>query len=481
MRLPLALVLLSGAASADYMDHFAIREDVGPHKAPSLGEVKILVMPVEVKGHPPLDLAALERFFSPDDPDGFVHYYETASLGRYRPRVTVGPKITFDTCPLPAATFPDCSVARGDINAFGAGIDMIREVVKQTRDQGFDFSTIDVTGRRGGPDGWVDGVMLLTNVPFGGIAFPIGYFNHDDNLDGGTGGPLIVNGVKVGHVAIAGDGNPYVLVHEFGHLLGLTDLYDESGTYAGLHLSVMGTWGYDANIVLPDAETRFRLRWANWHQVQGEQRVRIPPVETSGQVYRLGTGDEYFLVENRGPGEFDKSLHTRGLAVFHVDRTVGIDGREGAFVQRLLNCVNCDPWHPYIGLLQADGQFDIEKHQPFDEYGDLFRAGSALKVDPSGQAPSKDHLVLSSNYWSGAASGLKIGNIVVRSDGSIDATLTAPATGQCDDRLCADGDGCAPVDCGVSNAGCTAAPGGLLAALAAVLVAAGRRTRGSGG
>jgi hypothetical protein len=42
-----------------------------------------------------------------------------------------------------------------------------------------------------------DGVMLLTNVPFGGIAFPFGYYNRDDNLAGGLGGPLIVDGVKI--------------------------------------------------------------------------------------------------------------------------------------------------------------------------------------------------------------------------------------------------------------------------------------------
>ncbi len=326
-------------------------------------------------------------------------------------------------------------------------------------------------------DGWVDGVMLLTNVPFGGIAFPFGFFNRDDNLDGGVGGPLLVDGVKVTHVAIAGDSNPFVLVHEFGHLLGLTDLYDESGTYAGLQLSYMGAWGYDERIVLPDAETRLRLRWAAWHQVQGRQAVVIHPAETSGDVYRLGIGDEYFLLENRGPGVFDRSLSDRGLAIFHVDRTVKLSPDEGTFVNRLLDCVNCDPWHPYIRLLQADGLFHLENNGKFNATTDLFGDGSALAGDPSGQGVSRTHQINSTNRYSGSATGLSVSGVRVLANGDIEATLEAPATDQCGDQLCASGEGCQPVDCGApagpapTGHGCGAVPLELPGLAVAVLLA----------
>jgi M6 family metalloprotease-like protein len=458
----LALVCVAAVARADYMDHFVIREDVGIHKAPSQGDARLIVIPIEVAGFPPLDVAKLETFFSPDDPNGFVRYYETSSLGRYRPRVVVAPRVSYASCPLPADKFPTCSVARGDINAFTAGMDMMREVVRKTDEAGFDFSVHDVNGRRGVADGWLDGVMLLTNVPFGGIAFPFAYFNRGDNLAGGSGGPLIVDGVKVGHLAIAGDGDQFVMVHEFGHLLGLTDLYDESGKYDGLNLSWMGTWGYDAKIPLPDAETRFRLRWGTWNQVQGRQRVKIRPAETTGDLYRLGTGDEYFLVENRGPGgAFDRSLPARGLAVFHVDRTVKLGGAEGQFVNRILDCVNCDPWHPYIRLVQADGLFEVEKGKRFGA-GDLFTDGSFLRPDERGVPVSAMNPVNSTNFYSGAVSGLLLDDVRVLDDGSIEVTLDAPTSGQCDDRLCAEGEGCAPVTCGApveKPTGCSTAGG----------------------
>jgi hypothetical protein len=243
----------------------------------------------------------------------------------------------------------------------------------------------------------------------------------------------------------------------------------------------MGTWGYDPNIPLPDAETRFRLRWANWHQVQGRQRVTIHPAETTGEVYRLGTGDEYFLVENRGPGDaFDRSLPERGLAVFHVDRTVKLGGQEGQFVERILDCVNCDPWHPYIRLLQADGQFEIEYAGRFGR-GDLFGPGSFLRPDSRAIAVSELNPVNSSNFYSGAVSGLLLDDVRVLADGSIEVTLGAPETGQCDEKLCAEGDGCAPVTCGEPERkpGCSVGDG-LLPVLGLLLLEQGFRRRKQG-
>src|SRR4051794_32033700 len=90
-----AVVLFAPQARADYMDHFVIREDVGIHKAPYLGSTEVLLMPVEVAGHPPIDLDKLYAFFSPDTPDGFVKFMETASLGRYHPHVTIGPVVRY--------------------------------------------------------------------------------------------------------------------------------------------------------------------------------------------------------------------------------------------------------------------------------------------------------------------------------------------------------------------------------------------------
>lgn len=478
---PALLVLLTAAgARADYMDHFVVREDVGVHKAPYLGNVELVLMPVEIEGYPPIDLGRLYTFFSADTPDGFVRFMETASLGRYHPHVTISPIVRYSSCPLDPVKFPKCQVARGDIAAFSAGLDMIREVVRRTNDDGagFDFAMLDVNGRRGAADGWADGVMLLTNVGFGGIAFPFGYYNRGDNLDGGMGGPLIVDGVKIGHVAIAGYDDVYTMVHEFSHLLGLTDLYSEVDTYPGLQLSLMGTWGYDANIPLHDAETRFRLRWATWHQVQGKQRVTIAPSEGTGEVWRLGTGDEYFLVENRGAAQFDRSFTVRGLAVYHVDRRVKLQGEEGRFQDRLFDCVNCDRFHPYIMNVQGDGKLELQTdpHAKFSYQDDLFRDGDSLGADKSGLPLSAEHQVASTNWYSGEVSGLELRDIRLSDEGPITVTLIAPSSGQCGETLCAEGEACAPLTCespgdsAAPGCGCGAAPLGGFAVLGLLLL-----------
>jgi M6 family metalloprotease-like protein len=471
-------VLSASVARADYMDHFKVREDVGVHKAPYLGPTELLVMPVEVAGHPALPMAEINDFFA----NAFPHYYETVSFGRYTPHVTVGPVVHYAMCPVP---FPNCSVARGDITAFSAGIQMIHDVVANEADAGVDFSKLDVNGRNGVSDGWADGVLLLTNIDFGGIAFPFGYFNQGDNLNGGMGGPLISNGVKVTHVAIAGDSSYLTLVHEFGHVLGLTDLYDENQNYAGLQFAVMGAWLYDDKIPLHDAETRYRLRWTNWHQVQGTQHVVIGSAEETGEVWRLGTGDEYFLIENRGPGgQYDQAFTERGLAVYHVDRTLKqLSGAEGTFVDRILNCVNCDPWHPYIMNVQSNGRFDLQNNKPLNYDDDLFRDGDSLEADPSGVAIGPDHQVPSTNWYDGGQSGLAIRDIKVLDDAGIEVTLVAPETGQCGETLCSDGGwGCEEVTCetppGAGGKGCGCGEAGyaplLLAALGA-LIRRGRR------
>ena len=460
--------LCAVSARADYMDHFVVRDDVGPHKAPYLGNAELLVIPVEVAGYPPFDVDLLNYFFSAGDPDGFVKYYQTASLGRYQPHVTVGPVITYDTCPLPAAQFPNCKVARGDIAIFGPGLDLVRDVVKKSKEQGIDFSKLDVNGRKGSADGFVDGVMILTNVSFGGIAFPFAYFNRGDNLNGGTGGPLIVDNTRITHVAIAGDSDRFVMVHEFGHVLGLTDLYSNVDSYEGLFFSQMGNWYYDPAIPLPDAETRLRLRWSNWHQVKGKRDVKIAPAEAGGEVWKMGNPDEYFLVENRGPGgAFDQAFTTRGLVVYHVDRRVKLNGEEGRFQDRVIDYVNSDPWHSYISNVQGDGKFDIQNGARSISYpDDLFRDGDTLDRDATETPIGPDHQVVSSNWYSGKVSNVAISNIKVRADGYIEATLEGPQ-GDCE-TICPEGDGCIPITCGdqaygpeEKACGCGASGGGL--------------------
>ena len=140
-----------------------------------------------------------------------------------------------------------------------------------------------------------------------------------------------------------------VFCHEFGHVLGLPDLYDTSGLpganeglgewdlmASGLYNHMPGepTGSKPAHL---SAWSKMRVGWLEpvW-VLQDTLAVTIPPVENTGLAYRLWTNGvdagEFFLVENRQPIGFDAALvrSTReadttgngvahGLLLYHVD------------------------------------------------------------------------------------------------------------------------------------------------------------------
>ena len=136
--------------------------------------------------------------------------------------------------------------------------------------------------------------------------------------------------------------------HEFGHVLGLPDLYDTSGlpdaSEGAGEWDLMASGGYchaagDTLGTSPShmsAWCKQQLGWVTPITVTSDMTgVSIAPVETGGSVYRLWTnGDnvqEYFLIENRQPLGFDRGLtrksvetdgvQAHGLVIYHVDET----------------------------------------------------------------------------------------------------------------------------------------------------------------
>lgn len=154
-----------------------------------------------------------------------------------------------------------------------------------------------------------------------------------------------------------------VVTHEAGHAFGLPDLYDTRGSGArhtgagNWELMATGSWGCDnASPALPchmGAWSKAVLGWAEVVDVTaGSDRgtVRLPPVETSGVIYRVESADgsgEYFLLENRQRLGFDANLRAPGLLVWQID-----PDWVAAYWPR--NSVNASD-HMGVWLRQADG------------------------------------------------------------------------------------------------------------------------------
>jgi len=162
-----------------------------------------------------------------------------------------------------------------------------------------------------------------------------------------------------------------VLCHEFGHMLGLPDLYNTNTgkTFVGRWcLMDAGVWcgtPPGSNPSHPSAWCKYFLGWLSERYTQFDippsqiitkqsigLRLRSAEVDSSS-VYKIplemGGPNEYFLIEYRRKSEplakYDKHLPGEGLLIWHVDDDVGSISK---------NTINIDPEHPRVRLQSKD-------------------------------------------------------------------------------------------------------------------------------
>ena len=175
-----------------------------------------------------------------------------------------------------------------------------------------------------------------------------------------------------------------VFAHEYGHILGLPDLYDIDGSSSGIgNWGLMGAgswngiqrWG-DSPAHL-SAWSKYQLGWVNPVVVQdplaGE---RIEPASQIDDVYLFYPADqsggwEYFLVENRQRIGFDAGLPGTGLAIWHIDDSISSNYNTDN-TRECLPGQDCSDTHYRVSLVQADGYWDLEYGFNRGDQGDLF-------------------------------------------------------------------------------------------------------------
>ncbi len=119
--------------------------------------------------------------------------------------------------------------------------------------------------------------------------------------------------------------NISVMCHEFGHMLGLPDLYSKDATSEGL--SVWCAMSNQAGNGRPQhfsAWCKEQLGWLKPAVIDPavKQKLILGPVERSSnecfKVLARPDGSEYFLLENRRQFGFDASLPSDGLLIWRV-------------------------------------------------------------------------------------------------------------------------------------------------------------------
>lgn len=247
-----------------------------------------------------------------------------------------------------------------------------------------DFSQYDSNG-----DGYVDGLFI---VHAGGGAEADGNMGKIWSHKWTTSAVVNVDGVKVlDYTMEPEDGNIGVFCHEYGHELGLPDLYDATpapvaDSYGLGHWSLMAIGGWLNDGKTPshmDAWSKIQLGWVTpTVPTVNQLSASIPQSETNATVYKLWTNGapmkEYFLVENRQQTKFDAYLPGGGLLIYHVDDNV--------------TTFNDNNAHYLVALEQADGLKHLEGYANKGDTGDPF-PGSTLNKNFSGTTTpnSKDY------------------------------------------------------------------------------------------
>ncbi len=340
---------------------------VGPidPSASAVGEARVLVLLIEftdVLHDPAHDAGFFDRLFNDASPGALsMHaFYAQASYGALSINATIVP--TWFVSNRTMAYYGQDGLSAVD-SANGPIYNLVTEAVRAA-DPVVNFSAFDSDG-----DGVVDHLMIVHAGP--------AQEEHANQTDliwshsWAVASPsLIVDGVQVYKYTMISEDSPVgVPVHEFGHDLGLPDLYDTdySSDGAGIWDPMSeGPWNGEPHGSSPamfSAWSKVQLGWLTPTPgpLAFAAGAAIPAAETRAFAYRLsvpGSPLEYFLVENREPISFDAALPAYGLLIWHVDdsqRDNTVDTHRLLDLQEADEGVNGDhptdagdPWHDSI-------------------------------------------------------------------------------------------------------------------------------------
>ena len=171
------------------------------------------------------------------------------------------------------------------------------------------------------------------------------------------------------------------LAHEFGHDLGLPDLYDTDYSSQGIGawgLMGLGSWLMGGDVPAhPCAWSKVFLGWVKPKEiVAGNFNLNLNCVENSNidTIIKIPlTQNEYFLLENRDKTGFDQYLPGQGLLIWHIDESSG---------KLEHNNINAYEDRKRVDLEEADGRDDLDKNMNFGDSTDPYFAGNSWEFTP---------------------------------------------------------------------------------------------------
>ena len=324
---------------------------VSPH-----GRVHALVIFAQFKDEGPEDATApayAVDLFDPDLPGSFSHFYHTMSFGQLTVEGIVVPRRY--TSDQPGAAY--LSAEPEEPGQYGQ---FVLEILRQV-DQDMDFSQFDNDGPDGIPnsgddDGAVDYVFVcVRSTPYGflfGGATGVGGLGSDAyySEDASISGQAIRIRAEAEWGAIGREGTfaqtVGMMAHEFGHALGLPDLYDvdyddpesDSAGIGRWGLMGWGAQGWNGDDG-PNAFCAWSREQLGWLGADNERLVKVvadtaglvlADLDAGGAIVKIPLpagliggkrpGEGYLLLEQRTrSGTFySRHLPAEGLLAWHI-------------------------------------------------------------------------------------------------------------------------------------------------------------------
>ena len=295
-------------------------------------------------------------------------YYYDVSFGQLELNPTVAGPYTLSQ---PMAYYGAAGPSFSDINP--------KEMVSEAcalADSEIDFSQFDMNN-----DGKIDAVHVIfagageastgeTNAiwPHRWSIYP--YDSLDITFDGVTLRDYSCSAEKMG----SGMDGIGTICHEFGHVLGLPDLYDTDYEGSGGQATAVNTWSimasgsynnYSNTPASFTAYEKYRLNWLDFDTLSLAGEYVLPPLMDSNKAYIITTPyeNEFFVFENRNQSSWDTYVPNSGGLIFHVKR-------EGDYN------INCDPNYQKYDIEEADRNDDENTLAtdvfPSAQYNDFF-------------------------------------------------------------------------------------------------------------
>lgn len=399
-------------------------------RGPSVGHFPVFLITFSDR-QPTYTQGNFDNLLFGDSPDPAVvsgpgtmkNFYEDVSFGQYSVQGVVGGWYT-------AANLHDYYGANvpqwGDMDAHAA--ELVAEAVQAADATGFDWTPYDANN-----DGYVDVVAVVhqgTGEEEG--VDPNDIWSHSWNLAsanyylGDGPGAITTHDGKIvnryiimpellgvaGRDDYAGMATVGVFCHEYGHAIGLPDLYDTDYSSQGI-----GNWGLMGGgswngVTRPGDSPAYMTAWSRvkkgWlapELVSNSGQVTIPGVQVSGRAFQILDGPEHFLLDNRQPVGFDAALPGHGLLIWHIDDTVGSNSNDA---------------HRMVDLEEADGLDHLDKTR--EQGGNRGDAGDPYPGSTNNQAFTAKSYP-SNLLYDGSGSGAAVTNIAESQDGVVTATI----------------------------------------------------------